>query len=302
MKKVVVITGPTAVGKTKISLGVAKHFSTDLINADAYQIYKKMDIGTAKPTVLERENIVHHFMDFLDPSSEYSISEYQKEVRNLIDKMHHEDKLPILVGGSGLYIDTVIRDYRFEEERRNDELENKYRDFTNDELHNILKKMDYEVSKKIHPNNRKRVLRAIELCNSSSSKNSRSQAKDFYYETLCIFLSDERNELYERINKRVDLMIENGLVDEIREIGIDNFSKTSKVAIGYKEIIDYLEGNNSLEEAIENIKKNSRHYAKRQFTWFKNKTDSIIVNVDVNDLSVTLNKVIFEIEKFLNKS
>lgn len=299
MNKVIVITGPTAVGKTKISIGVAKYFNTDLINADAYQIYKKMNIGTAKVTDEERQNVTHHFLDFLNPSEEYSISQYQKDVRNLIDKMHSENKIPILVGGSGLYIDTVIKDYRFNEEKRSNDFEKKYQNYSNDELHKILESIDNEAASTIHPNNRKRVLRAIELSNSLVNKDSRSLAKDFYYDTLCIFLSDERDILYERINNRVDKMIDDGLVEEVNKIGIENFSKTSKVAIGYKEIIDYLEGKNSLEISVENIKKNSRHYAKRQFTWFKNKTDSKIINVDINNLDKTLETVILEIEKFL---
>ena len=213
--------------------------------------------------------------------------------------MHKENKLPILVGGSGLYIDTVIKDYRFDEEKRNVNLEEQYQDYSNEELHNVLERLDKESAEKIHPNNRKRVLRAIELSNSTVNKDSRSLAKDYYYDALCIFLSDERETLYDRINKRVDAMIENGLVDEVKKIGLENFSRTSKVAIGYKEIIDYLEGNNSLEKSIEDIKKNSRHYAKRQFTWFKNKTDSKIINVDIDNLDNTLADVISEIEKFL---
>ena len=219
MKKVVIITGPTAVGKTKISIAVAKHLNTDLINADAYQIYKNMNIGTAKVTESEKQNVIHHFLDFLEPNKEYSISEYQKDVRKLIDQMHSENKLPILVGGSGLYIDTVIKDYRFDEEKRNVNFEEQYLEYSNEELHNVLERLDKESAEKIHPNNRKRVLRAIELSNSTVNKDSRSLAKDYYYDALCIFLSDERETLYDRINKRVDVMIENGLVDEVKEIG-----------------------------------------------------------------------------------
>lgn len=300
MNKVVVITGPTAVGKTKLSVSVAKHFNTDLINADAYQIYTKMNIGTAKPTIDEMQNVKHHFLDFLDPSCEYSISEYQKDVRDLIDKMNAESKIPILVGGSGLYIDTVVKDYRFEDDKRSLDFEETYRDYSNEELHKVLESLDQEVSSKIHPNNRKRVLRAIELANNPTFKDSRSQAGDFCYETLCIFLSDDRDALYERINQRVDKMIEDGLVDEIKQIGLNNFSKTSRVAIGYKEIIDYLENKITIEDAISLVKQNSRHYAKRQFTWFKNKTNSIIVNVDVDNFDKTIKEVIELINNFYN--
>lgn len=297
MNKVVVITGPTAVGKTKLSVELAKKLKCDLINADAYQVYKKMNIGTAKPTNFEKSGVVHHMMDILEPTCEFSVSDYQKEVRSLIDKMTSENKLPVLVGGSGLYIDTVIKEYHFEEEKRFDD--SMYDSYTNEELHNLLKSLDESLASTIHMNNRKRVIRAVELSKSPVKKISRSQRGDFHYDTLLIFLNDEREALYERINSRVDKMINDGLLDEIKKIGIDNFSKTSKVAIGYKEAIEYLENKISYEEMIDKIKQNSRHYAKRQLTWFKNKTDAVIVNVDINNFDKTINEVYNKICKFL---
>lgn len=297
MKKVVVITGPTAVGKTKLSVEIAKYFNTDLINADAYQVYKEMNIGTAKVTAFEMQGIKHHLLSFLDSKDEFSISDYQKYVRNIIDNMN--DKLPIMVGGSGLYIDSVVRDYHFDEEKRDDD--SKYDDLSNDELYDILLKKDVDLANKIHKNNRKRVIRAIELSNYPENKISRSNREVFVYDTLCIFLSDDREKLYNRINERVDKMINDGLVEEVKKIGINNFSITSKAAIGYKEIIDYLEGKISLEEAIELIKKNSRHYAKRQFTWFKNKTESIIINVDIDNFDNTIENAKNIITDFLTR-
>lgn len=299
MDKVVVITGPTAVGKTKLSIGIAKKFNTDLINADAYQVYKKMNIGTAKVTIQEQDNVKHHLLDYLEPTDEFSISDYQKIVRRVIDEMTKKNKLPILVGGSGLYIDSVINEYHFDEEKRVET--NEFDDLSNEELHKVLEELDFEASQKIHQNNRKRVLRAIELAKYPDNKDSRSQRDIPYYDTLCIFLADDRDKLYDRINKRVDLMIDAGLVDEIKNIGLDNFSRTSKAAIGYKEIIEYLNGNISLEEAIELIKKNSRHYAKRQFTWFNNKTKSTIVNVKVDNFDETILEVEDLINEFINK-
>ena len=299
MDKVVVITGPTAVGKTKLSIAIAKKFNTDLINADAYQVYKKMNIGTAKATIEEQDNVKHHLLDYLEPTDEFSISDYQKIVRRVIDEMTKKNKLPILVGGSGLYIDSVINEYHFDEEKRVET--NEFDDLSNEELHKVLEELDFEASQKIHQNNRKRVLRAIELAKYPDNKDSRSQRDIPYYDTLCIFLADDRDKLYDRINKRVDLMIDAGLVDEIKNIGIDNFSRTSKAAIGYKEIIEYLNGNISLEEAIELIKKNSRHYAKRQFTWFNNKTKSTIVNVNVDNFDETILEVEDLINEFINK-
>lgn len=293
MQKVIVITGPTAVGKTKLSIEIAKRLKTDIINADAYQVYRKMNIGTAKPTKEEMQKVHHHLIDILDPRETFSISDYQRIVRTLIEKMKTENKVPLLVGGSGLYIDAVIKNYNFNEEKRCDENYNKY---TNSELHQILKGLDCEMASKIHPNNRKRLIRAIELAQQPYFKNSRSLGKDFYYDVLCIFLNDNRNSLYQRINNRVDQMIKHGLVEEVRQIGIENFSITSKVAIGYKEMIEYLKGNIDLDEAIELIKKNSRHYAKRQYTWFKNKVSSAIVPINLDDFNHTID----EVEKIIN--
>lgn len=297
MQKVIVITGPTAVGKTKLSIEIAKRLNTDIINADAYQIYRRMNIGTAKPNKEEMKMVSHHLIDIIDPKETFSISDYQILVRALIDKMKTENKVPILVGGSGLYIDAVIKNYNFNEAKRCDE---KYNNYTNNELHQLLQNLDYDAAKKIHPNNRKRLVRAIELEQQPCFKDSRSLGKDFYYNVLCIFLNDNRDTLYQRINNRVDQMIKDGLIEEVRQIGIENFSMTSRVAIGYKEVIEYLKGNITLDDAIELIKKNSRHYAKRQYTWFKNKTSSIIVNIDLDDFSHTIDEVEQIINNFLD--
>ena len=297
MQKVIVITGPTAVGKTKLSIEIAKRLNTDIINADAYQIYRRMNIGTAKPNKEEMKMVSHHLIDIIDPKETFSISDYQILVRALIDKMKTENKVPILVGGSGLYIDAVIKNYNFNEAKRCDE---KYNNYTNNELHQLLQNLDYDAAKKIHPNNRKRLVRAIELEQQPCFKDSRSLGKDFYYNVLCIFLNDDRDTLYQRINNRVDQMIKDGLIEEVRQIGIENFSMTSRVAIGYKEVIEYLKGNITLDDAIELIKKNSRHYAKRQYTWFKNKTSSIIVNIDLDDFSHNIDEVEQIINNFLD--
>ena len=297
MQKVIVITGPTAVGKTKLSIEIAKRLNTDIINADAYQIYRRMNIGTAKPNKEEMKMVSHHLIDIIDPKETFSISDYQILVRALIDKMKTENKVPILVGGSGLYIDAVIKNYNFNEAKRCDE---KYNNYTNNELHQLLQNLDYDTAKKIHPNNRKRLVRAIELEQQPCFKDSRSLGKDFYYNVLCIFLNDDRDTLYQRINNRVDQMIKDGLIEEVRQIGIENFSMTSRVAIGYKEVIEYLKGNITLDDAIELIKKNSRHYGKRQYTWFKNKTSSIIVNIDLDDFSHTIDEVEQIINNFLD--
>ena len=300
MKKVIVITGPTAVGKTKLSIEIAKRLQTDIINGDAYQIYQKMNIGTAKPTDDEKQGVIHHYMDFLDSSKTYSIAEFQKGVRECIDDLTSKNKVPLIVGGSGLYIDSVIKNYQFLEEKRSNE-QSKYDSLTNEELHQVLANLDPDKASEIHPNNRKRVLRAIELISSNVDNASRSKKNELVYDALIIFLNDNRESLYDRINKRVDKMLADGLIEEVKNIGINNYSMTSKVAIGYKEVIQYLNNEIDYNEMVELIKKNSRHYAKRQFTWFKNQDNCQVVNINLEDFNKTIDEVYNLITVFLSK-
>lgn len=300
MKKVIVITGPTAVGKTKLSIEIAKRLQTDIINGDAYQIYQKMNIGTAKPTDDEKQGVIHHYMDFLDSSKTYSIAEFQKGVRECIDDLTSKNKVPLIVGGSGLYIDSVIKNYQFLEEKRSNE-QSKYDSLTNEELHQVLANLDPDKASEIHPNNRKRVLRAIELISSNVDNTSRSKKNELVYDALIIFLNDNRESLYDRINKRVDKMLADGLIEEVKNIGINNYSMTSKVAIGYKEVIQYLNNEIDYNEMVELIKKNSRHYAKRQFTWFKNQDNCQLVNINLEDFNKTIDEVYNLITVFLSK-
>lgn len=300
MKKVIVITGPTAVGKTKLSIEIAKRLQTDIINGDAYQIYQKMNIGTAKPTDDEKQGVTHHYMDFLDSSKTYSIAEFQKGVRECIDDLTSKNKVPLIVGGSGLYIDSVIKNYQFLEEKRSNE-QSKYDSLTNEELHQVLANLDPDKASEIHPNNRKRVLRAIELISSNVDNTSRSKKNELVYDALIIFLNDNRESLYDRINKRVDKMLADGLIEEVKNIGINNYSMTSKVAIGYKEVIQYLNNEIDYNEMVELIKKNSRHYAKRQFTWFKNQDNCQVVNINLEDFNKTIDEVYNLISVFLSK-
>ncbi len=300
MKKVIVITGPTAVGKTKLSIEIAKRLQTDIINGDAYQIYQKMNIGTAKPTDDEKQGVIHHYMDFLDSSKTYSIAEFQKGVRECIDDLTSKNKVPLIVGGSGLYIDSVIKNYQFLEEKRSNE-QSKYDSLTNEELHQVLANLDHDKASEIHPNNRKRVLRAIELISSNVDNTSRSKKNELVYDALIIFLNDNRESLYDRINKRVDKMLADGLIEEVKNIGINNYSMTSKVAIGYKEVIQYLNNEIDYNEMVELIKKNSRHYAKRQFTWFKNQDNCQVVDINLEDFNKTIDEVYNLITVFLSK-
>ncbi len=299
MRKVIVITGPTGVGKTKFSIELAKELNTEIINGDAYQIYKYMNIGTAKPTEAEKQDIPHHLMDFLDPSESFSICDYQKLVRDKIEEFHNKKMIPIITGGSGLYIDSVLYDYRFTEDARNIEDEKKYDHLSNDELHNILKTLNPESADKIHPNNRKRVLRAIELAESGTNNEDRNQKHNKMYDFLLIFLNDDREVLYERINNRVDEMITNGLLEEVKSLYPDKLSNQAVKAIGYQEIYDYLDNKISLEEAINLIKQHSRNYAKRQMTWYRNRENVQVVFININNLEETKNKLINIVNEFV---
>ena len=302
MDKVIVITGPTAVGKTKLSISIAKYLNTDVINSDAYQVYKKLNIATAKITKEEMEGVTHHLLDILEPTEEFSVYDYQLLTRNKISEMINNHKTPLLVGGSGLYIDSVIKNYQFDEEKRDPKIENKYKDLSNEELHQILVTLNKEKAEEIHFNNRKRVLRAIELELSDTNKENRLKKNENIYDSLVIFLYDDREILYERINKRVDQMIKNGLLEEAKYLYDHNLlSKTSKATIGYKELFLYFNNEITLEEAIDLIKKNSRHYAKRQMTWFNNKDDVIKVKININDFNQTIEEVKELINIFIKK-
>lgn len=301
MEKVVIITGPTAVGKTKLSLAIAKRYGIPIINGDAMQVYKGLDIAVAKATKEERQEVKHYLIDIIDSTSEYSVMDYQSSVRNQLQEFHEKNILPLIVGGSGLYIDSVIKNYIFEEEKRNTFLEEKYKKLDNQELHEILQSINPLDASKIHPNNRKRVLRAIEVNNNCASSESRTKKDEKMYDYLLIFLTDNRNDLYDRINKRVDQMFFEGIEEEIRGLYPDHLSKTSSKAIGCKELIDYFEGVISLEEAKELIKKNTRHFAKRQFTWFNNRDDVSMININPNNFDQTIDIVDNLIKAFINK-
>lgn len=291
MKKVIIITGPTAIGKTKLSIELAKRLNTELINGDAYQIYKGLNILTAKPSIDELSIVKHHLMDVLEPGTDFTICQYQKMVRELIEKM----ELPIIVGGSGLYIDSVIYDYRFLEE------DNSYEesDLSNEELHQILTDLDPQNALKIHPNNRKRLLRAIHLAK-TQNKDERSLNKNHYYQPLIICLTLDRDVLYERINQRVALMINEGMIDEVKEnLGLENTQQGK--AIGYIDTIKYLNNEITIDELIEKMSKDTRHYAKRQLTWYRNHQDCVNLNVDLDNFDNTINEALKLIDDFLKE-
>lgn len=290
MKKVLIITGPTGTGKTKLSISVAKRYNTEIINGDALQVYRGMDILTAKIKEEEKDGIKHHLFDILDPNEVFSIADYQTLVRKYIDDFLDQDKLPIIVGGSGLYIDSVIYDYQFSADKRNDNIEDEYKDLSNESVHNILKELNIEAANKIHMNNRKRVLRAIELAKSNNIVLDFNN--NLLYDALIIYLSEDREKLYNAINKRVDKMVEEGLLEEVKELSKKEINITAKSAIGYKEFLPYLNGEITLEEAINKVKQNTRHLAKRQMTWFRNKMNCIFVEMDYNNPDETFNSIV----------
>ena len=281
---ILAIIGPTGVGKTKMSVELAKKYNAIIINCDAMQVYKDLNIGTAKITEEEKEGIPHYLFDIRDVNEEYSVFDYQKDARKLIEE--NKDKNIIFVGGTGLYLKAALYDYRFNKE----EEQNNYEDLTNEELYELAKKKDEKMN--IHPNNRVRLIRFL-------NKTNEDKVEPIpLYEHTIIGLTTNRDKLYERINKRVDIMVENGLLEEVKSFYDKKvYSKPLMGGIGYKELYDYFDNNKTLEEALDKIKQNSRHYAKRQYTFFNNQLDVNWFNVDFNNFNNTIEEVINFIEK-----
>lgn len=300
--KIIVIAGPTAVGKTYVSVELAKKLNTEVVSADSMQIYKGMNIGTAKVTNDEMQGIVHHMINIVNPDENYSVSDFKSDAEKIIDNMLLEDKIPVIVGGSGLYVNSLIYDLDFGKAKS----DRKIRDYYNyyykshgeDALYEKLQKIDPKATEKIHKNNTKRVIRALEVYDITGTRfselNTDIRKANSKYECILVGLSMDRKLLYERINKRVDEMISEGLVDEVKDMLNKGYHKNlvSMKAIGYKEIIDYLEGNMSLEEAVNILKRNTRRFAKRQYTWFlKDKNVKWFEIKDINEIDLTVNDV-----------
>ena len=275
----IICAGPTASGKTALSVELALRLNGEIVSADSMQIYKYMDIGTAKPSLEERRGIPHHLMDFVEPTEDYSLADYAAAAHEAIKDIYSRGKLPIMVGGTGLYIDTVADNIRLESPGENEELRQKLTKLAaengNGFVHDMLEKIDPESYEKLHENDLKRVIRAIEIYELTGRTigdyNRESRNGEAIYDCKRFMIVWDRDELYERINRRVDEMIEAGLVSETEKLlnmGLKP-ENTAMQAIGYKEIGEYLSGICSLEEAIENVKRESRRYAKRQISWFK---------------------------------
>lgn len=287
MSRIIVIVGPTASGKTKVSIELAKYLKAEIINADAVQIYKDINIGTAKITKKEMENITHHMIDFNPLSNKYTLYNYQNEARKVLDNLIKQNKNIIIVGGTGLYIASLLYNYQINAEEKIDL--KKYDKFTNQELKDKINKI--YPNNIIHVNNRHRLLRFISHYDNTSEiiKNTNNKKQPLYNFKMT-GLKVNRKELYERINKRVDEMIKSGLIKEARKLYEKNIN--TKAFIGYKELNKYFRNEISLEKAVEEIKKNTRHYAKRQYTWFLNQFENIQwVDVDYKDFNNTISKI-----------
>lgn len=287
-KPLIILTGPTAAGKTELSLMLARAVGGEIISADSMQVYRQMDIGTAKIRPEDMQGIPHHLIDVLDPAEEFHVVRFQEMAKEAIEKICAAGHIPIVVGGTGFYIQALLYDIDFsrheEEENFRHELEAIAREQGGEVLHERLRKVDPESAEKIHPNNVKRMIRALEFYQENgepiSRHNEKERQKESAYQSAYFVLTDERSRLYERIDRRVDEMMEAGLEEEVRRLRDKGYTRelVSMQGLGYKEILDYLEGDCTLEEAVYRIKRDTRHFAKRQITWFKRERDVIWIN------------------------
>lgn len=280
MNKLLVIVGPTAVGKTEISIQAAKQLSGEIVSGDSMQVYRQLDIGTAKIKKEEMSGVPHYMIDIVEPTEHFTVADFKKQAHKHIQDIQSRGKLPILVGGSGLYIQSILYSYNFLEHKRDEkitkELETELKKYGADYLHEQLTRIDPEQARKIHKNNHRRLIRALEIYRSTNKTMSsylveKEASRQVNYDATIIGLKMERELLYDRINSRVDEMIEEGLIQEAQYLIENHLLKNDTLqAIGYKEIVPYLENKITKNEAIELLKRNSRRFAKRQFTWFEN--------------------------------
>lgn len=300
-KDVLILTGPTAVGKTDLSLQLAKDLNGEIISADSVQLYKGMDIGSATPTKDELNRIPHHLINEVDPLEDFNVAMFAKRAKALIKILHEQDKLPIIVGGTGLYVNALLYEMDFSEQVKDEKLRKELRDFCDikgkDALHEKLMSYDSKAASKIHKNNVKRVIRALEI-NILTGENMGDFKKDPIkvkeYNPILVCLKRNRKLLYVRINKRVDMMLEAGLVDEVKALrkkGL-TMNHTAMKAIGYKEVMGYLDGNYDYDMMVKILKKNTRNFAKRQLTWFRRYDDAHWINLDKDSYEKNYKKIV----------
>lgn len=289
-KPLIILTGPTAVGKTELSVKLAKALQGEIISADSIQVYKYMDIGSAKVTKEEMEGVKHYLIDELMPDEEFNIFYFKEKAKEYVNEIYKNNHIPIVAGGTGFYIQSLLYDIEFKNEESDDQIRNELYQLYEKQgaayIHNMLKEIDPESAAAIHENNVKRVIRAIEYYRLNGEKisthNEREKQKNSPYNFKYYCLNMDRKLLYERINKRVDIMVKNGLVEEVKSLLNMGYSKNlvSMQGIGYKEIVLYIEGNITLEEAVEMIKQETRRFAKRQLTWFRREKEVTFINYE----------------------
>lgn len=292
-KPLIILTGPTAVGKTKASIGLAKAIGGEIISADSMQVYKGMDIGSAKIRPEEMKGIQHYLVDVLEPSCEFHVVRFQQMAKQAMAEIYAKGKIPIVVGGTGFYIQALLYDIDFTENEEDtgyrEELEALAKERGAEYLHEMLKEVDPESARQIHANNRKRVIRALEFYRLTGQKisehNETERAKESPYEFCYFVLNDDRKKLYDRIEKRVDQMLEMGLLEEVTALKNKGYTKdmVSMQGLGYKEMLNYLNGECSYEEAVSILKRDTRHFAKRQLTWFRRERDVIWIEKEHYD-------------------
>ncbi|MBE5881135.1 MAG: tRNA (adenosine(37)-N6)-dimethylallyltransferase MiaA [Lachnospiraceae bacterium] len=289
-KNLVILTGPTAVGKTKLSIELAKRISGEIISADSMQVYKHMDIGSAKIMPEEMDGVVHHLIDVLEPTEDFDVFRFQQMAKEKMQEIYERGHIPVIVGGTGFYIQALLYDIDFSQSQEDSQLRMQLEQFARENgahaLHEILAQEDPQAAEEIHENNVKRVIRAIEYHRQTGEKisdhNREQRAKESPYNFCYFVLNDDRTVLYDRIDRRVDRMLNDGLVQEVEKLlamGCRRGS-TAMQGLGYKEIIAYLEGDTDLERAVYLIKRDTRHFAKRQITWFKREPDVVWVQKD----------------------
>lgn len=270
--KIICVVGATASGKTDLAVKLAKAVDGEIISADSMQVYKNMPIATAVATKEEQDGVPHHLVEFLDTDQTFSVADFVERARVLIDEITARSRVPIVAGGTGLFVDSLVKNINFSEVGSNAEIRNELAEKSNEELYEKLLELDSKSAQDIHPNNRKRVIRALELCMSGTSKteqNENSMLIDSPYDALYIGIGyKDRQKLYDRINKRVDLMLDAGLENEARQM-LGKQGLTARQAIGHKELQPYIDGKITLDEAVEGLKRETRRYAKRQLTWFR---------------------------------
>lgn len=308
-RPLIILTGPTAVGKTALSIGLAKAVDGEIISADSMQVYRKMNIGTAKIQQSEMQGVKHHLIDILDPGEDFNVVLFKKYALEAMKDIYSRGKIPVVVGGTGFYIQALLYDINFEDNDNDmsyrEELQTLAAEHGNSYIHDMLAGVDPESAEKIHENNVKRVIRALEFYKKTGTKisehNEAESQKESPYNFEYFVLNDDRQKLYDRIDRRIDIMLEDGLLDEVRSLVDEGYSRdlVSMQGLGYKEMIDYIQERYTLDEAVYTLKRDTRHFAKRQVTWFKREKQVTWVNKNEFDSEADI--LSFMIERLREK-